>query len=221
MTFYEMLPLLLRGLGVTLLIVLLALPIAGLMGFLAGITRLYAGWFLRSVIVVYIEFFRGTSVLIQLYWIYFVLPFLGVSLSAVSAGVLAIGLNIGAYVAEVVRGALLTVPQGQSDAALALNFSGWQRLRYILLPQALANMLPSLSNLSIELLKATSLVSLITVADLTYQAKALADLTLQVGLIFGTVLLIYFFLAQLLAALFRALEKRIGRGLKRGGLQGG
>lgn len=221
MTFYEMLPLLLRGLGVTLLIVLLALPIAGLVGFLAGITRLYAGWFLRSVVVVYIEFFRGTSVLIQLYWIYFVLPFLGVSLSAVSAGVLAIGLNIGAYVAEVVRGALLTVPQGQSDAAVALNFSAWQRLRYILLPQALANMLPSLGNLSIELLKATSLVSLITVADLTYQAKALADLTLQVGLIFGTVLLIYFFLAQLLAALFRALEKRVGRGLKRGGLQGG
>ncbi|MDF2180453.1 ectoine/hydroxyectoine ABC transporter permease subunit EhuC [Neptuniibacter sp. CAU 1671] len=221
MTFYEMLPLLLRGLGVTLLIVLLALPISGLVGFLAGITRLYAGWFLRSVVVVYIEFFRGTSVLIQLYWIYFVLPFLGVSLSAVSAGVLAIGLNIGAYVAEVVRGALLTVPQGQSDAAVALNFSAWQRLRYILLPQALANMLPSLGNLSIELLKATSLVSLITVADLTYQAKALADLTLQVGLIFGTVLLIYFFLAQLLAALFRALEKRVGRGLKRGGLQGG
>jgi len=221
MTFYEMLPLLLRGLGVTVLIVALALPLAAILGFIAGVTRLYAGWFLRALAVVYIEFFRGTSVLIQLYWIYFVLPFLGITLSAISAGALAIGLNIGAYVAEVVRGGLLTVPKGQTDAAVALNFSAWQRLRYILLPQALANMMPSLSNLSIELLKATSLVSLITVADLTYQAKALADLTLQVGMIFGSVLLFYFILAQILAALFRWLERHTGRGLKRGGLQRG
>ncbi|MFW1676341.1 ectoine/hydroxyectoine ABC transporter permease subunit EhuC [Pontibacter sp. JAM-7] len=221
MTILEMLPLLMSGLGTTVLIVVIALPLAILVGFLAGIARYSGNRLVKITAVVYIEFFRGTSVLIQLYWIYFVLPFLGLSLSAFNAGVLAISLNIGAYIAEVVRGALLAVPQGQHDAAIALNFTRWQRMRHVLLPQAVVNMLPALGNLSIELLKATSLVSLITVADLTYRAKGLADLTLQVGSIFGCVLLIYFVLAQVLAWVVRRLEVRLGRGLKRGGLADG
>ncbi|MBU6951456.1 ectoine/hydroxyectoine ABC transporter permease subunit EhuC [Hahella sp. HN01] len=215
----ELTPILLQGAWITLKILCLSLPVAGALAFIAGLTRLFAPTPLRQMARVYIEFFRGTSALIQLYWIYFVLPFFGLNLDAMTASVIALGLNIGAYGAEVVRGSVLAVPKGQYEAAVALNFTPWSRLWRIILPQSLINMIPPFGNLAIELMKATSLVSLITIGDLTYKAKTLADATLQVGEIFGLVLLIYFVMAQAMAFLFRWLEARLGRGLDRGGLR--
>jgi len=209
---------LLDGALTTVAVLLLALPLATTLAFTAGLMRLSRYPPLRWLAVVYVEFFRGTSALIQLYWIYFVLPFFGLRIEALSAGVLALGLNIGAYGAEVVRGAVLAVERGQTEAAIALNFSPRQRLWRILMPQALVAMMPPFGNLAIELLKATALVSLITIADLTYRAKSLADMTLQVEQIFGLVLLFYFVMAQLLALATRALERRLGRNMERGGL---
>jgi polar amino acid transport system permease protein len=214
----EIVSVLLQGAMVTIQIVAMALPLAALMAFVFGLIRLYAPAPFKQLAIVYIEFFRGTSALIQLYWIYFVLPFFGVSIDALTAGVLALGLNIGAYGTEVVRGAIQAVPKGQYEASVALNFSASQRLVHIILPQALVNMIPPFGNLSIELVKATSLVSLITIADLTFKAKSLADMTLQVGEIFGVVLVLYFAMAQCLSLFFRYLEKRLSRGLGRGGV---
>ncbi|MGO3344229.1 MAG: ectoine/hydroxyectoine ABC transporter permease subunit EhuC [Marinomonas sp.] len=218
MEFGEIVSVLLQGAIVTIQIVAMALPLAALMAFVFGLIRLYAPAPFKQLAIVYIEFFRGTSALIQLYWIYFVLPFFGVSIDALTAGVVALGLNIGAYGTEVVRGAIQAVPKGQYEASVALNFTSTQRLVRIILPQAFVNMIPPFGNLAIELVKATSLVSLITIADLTYKAKSLADMTLQVGEIFGVVLVLYFLMAQCLSLFFRYLEKRLSRGLGRGGV---
>jgi len=214
----EILDVLLGGAVVTIKIVFMALPLAALMAFAGGLMRLSERRLLRGLAVIYVEFFRGTSALIQLYWIYFVLPLFGLSIDAVTAGVVALGLNIGAYGSEVVRGGLLSIDKGQTEAAIALNFTPRQRLWRIILPQALVGMMPPFGNLAIELVKATSLVSLITIADLTYRAKSLADMTLQVEQIFGLVLVFYFLMAQALTLAIRALEKRLGRGMQRGGL---
>ncbi|WP_133012503.1 ectoine/hydroxyectoine ABC transporter permease subunit EhuC [Marinomonas flavescens] len=218
MEFGEIVSVLLQGAIVTIKIVAMALPLAALMAFIFGLIRLYAPAPIKQIAVLYIEFFRGTSALIQLYWIYFVLPFFGISIDAMTAGVVALGLNIGAYGTEVVRGAIQSVPKGQYEASVALNFTSTQRVWHIILPQALVNMIPPFGNLAIELVKATSLVSLITIGDLTFKAKALADMTLQVGEIFGVVLVLYFLMAQCLSLFFRYLEKRLSRGLGRGGI---
>jgi polar amino acid transport system permease protein len=214
----EILTALMDGAVITMKIVVMALPLATLMAFTAGLMRMSEHRSLRWLAVIYVEFFRGTSALIQLYWIYFVLPLFGFSIDAVTAGVVALGLNIGAYGSEVVRGGLLSVDKGQTEAAIALNFTPRQRLWRIIMPQALVGMMPPFGNLTIELVKATSLVSLITIADLTYRAKSLADMTLQVEQIFGLVLVFYFVMAQALNLGLRALEKRLGRGMDRGGL---
>jgi polar amino acid transport system permease protein len=132
--------------------------------------------------------------------------------------VLGLGLNIGAYGAEVLRGALASVPRGQVEAAIALGMPPRQRFIRIVLPQALLHALPPATNLLIELLKGTSLVSLITLADLTFRANQLVESTFRSGEIFTLALLIYFVLAQAINLAMRLLERRLGRGLVRGSL---
>ena len=141
---------------------MLALPL--------GLGRASAHAALRLPCAAYIEFFRGTSLIVQLFWLYFVLPPLGVRLEAMTAAILGITLNYGAYGAEIVRGALGSVPQGQVQAARALGLSPWQVLRHVVAPQAMTIFVRPWGNLMIQLLKATSLVSLITIADLTFRA---------------------------------------------------
>jgi len=199
MEFGEIVSVLLQGAVVTIKIVAMALPLAAVMAFIFGLIRLYSPAPFKQIAIFYIEFFRGTSALIQLYWIYFVLPFFGITIDAMTAAVVALGLNIGAYGTEVVRGAVQSVPKGQYEASIALNFTARQRVWRIILPQVFVNMIPPFGNLAIELVKATSLVSLITIGDLTFKAKSLADTTLQVGEIFGVVLFLYFIMSQALA----------------------
>lgn len=123
----------------TVLAALLAIAVAGVVGLL----KLAPNPVLRAGATVYIEIFRGTSLLVQLYWIFFVLPLFGVTIDKFTAGFLAVGLNLGAYGAEVVRGAIRSVPQGQWEAAVALNLSPARRMWRIILPQALVIMLPA------------------------------------------------------------------------------
>ena len=161
--------------------------------------------------MVYIEFFRGTSLVVQLFWLYFVLPALGVRLEAMSAAILGIALNYGAYGAEVVRGAVQSVSTGQVLAARSLGLSGWGVLRYVVAPQAMTIFVRPWGNLMIQLLKATSLVSLITIADLTYRAYQMHQLTMRTFTIFGAVLAIYFAMAQCIAWATSLADTRFGR----------
>jgi len=205
----ELLPKLTRGLGVTVGITLGAALLAAAMALLAGLAR-RAPWApVRALVAVYVEVFRGTSALVQLFWAYFALPLLGIHLPAWAVAVAVLGLNVGAYGAEVVRGAVDDVPRGQWEAAASLGLSRRQALLQVVLPQAVPAMLPPFGNLLIELLKATALVSLITMTDLTFQAKVLQAETMRTQELFGLVLLLYFGLALLLTAGVRALERRL------------
>jgi polar amino acid transport system permease protein len=141
--------------------------------------------------------------------VFFVLPFFGLELDALTAGVAVLGLNIGAYGSEVVRGALLAVPDGQREAAVALNLSPARTRWRVLVPQALPVMMPPATNLLVELLKGTALVSLITLNELTFVAQTLRADTLRTPEIFGLVLLLYFGVALVLTAGMRHLERRL------------
>ncbi|GAA5233910.1 ectoine/hydroxyectoine ABC transporter permease subunit EhuC [Verticiella sediminum] len=207
----DLLPPLLQGLQVTLKVTagaaLLAIPLA----LLAGLGRLAPWRALSWPAACYVELFRGTSALVQLFWAYYVLPLFGLSLSAMTAGIVVLGLNAGAYAAEVVRGAVQGVPRGQREAAKALNFTPAHTLRRIVLPQAVAAMLPPAGNLAIELLKNTALVSLITIADLTFRAQLLRADTLRTVEIFGLVLALYFLVALCITGGMRLMERRLAR----------
>lgn len=206
------------GLKITILLTLGAMAVAAVAAFAAGIARLSRFSALRIGALVYVELFRGTSALVQLFWVYFALPLVGIRFDAITAGILVLGLNSGAYGAEVVRGALLAVPREQHQAARALNLSSAQTLFKVILPQAALAMVPPAGNLAIELLKNTALVSLITLGDLTFQAQTLRAATLQSGSVFALLLLIYFVLAQAMQLGFRQLERRLAHGRDHGGL---
>ena len=213
----DMLLPLLRGLVVTIELTLAAVALAVVIALAAGLARMSPRRTLAWVAAVYIEVFRGTSALVQLFWFYFVLPFFGIELSAFAAGTLVLALNTGAYGAEVVRGAVLAVPRGQLDASAALNMGRLQTLWRIVLPQAFPAMLPPAGNLAIELLKNSALVSLITITELTFAAQLLRAETLRTADIFGLVLVLYFGVALCITAGVRLLERRAARGLERGG----
>lgn len=212
----ELIPPLLAGLGVTLKLTCGGAALGTVVALLAGLSRLSPMVPLRWLAATYIEVFRGTSALVQLFWFYFVLPLFGLSLDAVTVGVLVLGLNGGAYGAEVVRGAIQAVPKGQWEAAVSLNLSRWMTMRRIILPQAVPAMLPPAGNLLIELLKNTALVSLITITDLTFSAQILRAETLRTTEIFSLVLLMYFAAAMAIALLMRLLERWLARVQGRG-----
>lgn len=213
MSFLEMIMSLLEeGLLITLITTVLSAILALVLGFVAGLLRLSNNRLVRFVSSIYVEVFRGTSLLVQLFWIYFVLPMFGITMSALTAAVLAIGLNYGAYTSEVVRSAIQSVDEGQTEAGIALNFTRIQRMRRIIIPQAFIMMLPNLGNQLIELFKSTSLVSLITLTDLTYQGNVMNAATLQTTEIYTALLVIYFILAWPMTKGMRMLERKLTEG---------
>ncbi len=205
--------LILQGALVTIELTLMGSVLALIMAFLAGMGRLSRFLLLRALATAYIEFFRGTSIFVQLFFAYFVLPLAGLELTPLQAGVLALGLNVGAYAAEVVRGAVQSIGREQYEACVALNLGRWQGLRHVILPQAFLVMLPTFGNNAIELLKATAVVSLISLADLTFQAQVVRAQTGNTMVPFTTILIIYFILALLISWGVRSLERRMARGL--------
>ncbi|WP_187968990.1 ectoine/hydroxyectoine ABC transporter permease subunit EhuC [Aquibium microcysteis] len=206
----------LSGTLVTMLLTVLATVLAVAVALAAGLMRMSKNGLVSGVATVYIEIFRGTSLLVQLYWIFFVLPLFGITLEKFTAGFVAVGMNLGAYGAELVRGAILSVPKGQWEAALALNMSPARRMRRVILPQALLIMLPSWGNLLIELLKGTALVALIAVADLMFQVKQINGTTFLSAQTFGTALIIYYVIARFMITPFmrwleRFMQRMVGR----------
>lgn len=193
---------------VTLELSIAAFMIAVPFGFLLAIGRLYGGWAGRLVAGAYIEVFRGTPLLLQLYVIYFALR---LKLGPEEAGVLALALNYAAYEAEIYRGALVAVPRGQTEAAHSLGLSGWQTLRHVVMPQAFRVALPPMTNDFIALLKDSSIVGVIATVELTKRlyitAVDLRDVAIP-GLVCAAM---YFAMSFPLARLARWLEKRLNR----------
>ncbi|WEG09558.1 ectoine/hydroxyectoine ABC transporter permease subunit EhuC [Microbacterium horticulturae] len=205
-------PAVLVTVGLTVAGSLLAVVIAIGLGLMARLENIV----LRGIARVIIEFFRGTSLVVQLFWLFFVLPMFGVEWPPILVGILALGLNFGAYGAEVVRGSINSVPRGQWEATTALSMSATQRMFRVIFPQAWALMIPSLTNLLIQLLKATAIVSFITLADLTHWIDKLRIGTGSTYFAYGIGLVLYFVIAYALTLLMNALEvhakHKIGRG---------
>ncbi|MDR5783720.1 ectoine/hydroxyectoine ABC transporter permease subunit EhuC [Caballeronia sp. LZ065] len=207
----ELLPLMWKGTLVTIQIAVVSILLAVVMASVATTLRAAPYRIVRWAGNAYVEVFRGTSLLVQLFWLFFVLPLppFDLKLTPFTVAVVGLGLHYGAYGSEILRGALRSVPGGQYEAALALNLPASARLRRIILPQAMINALPPATNLMIELLKGTSLVSLITLSDLTFRARQLDEATFKTAEIFGLTLLIYFVLAQIIVAVMRSFERRV------------
>lgn len=211
----EALPYVLEGTWITLQLTiggaLLAMLIAVTLGLLARQDHILPRGFARIVI----EFFRGTSLVVQLFFFFFVFPQLGIAWPPLVAGIVALGLNYGAYGAEVVRGSINSVPTGQWEATTALSLSKQQRMWRIIFPQAWALMIPSLTNLLIHLLKGTAIVGFITITDITFRLEQLQAAT-NTFFAYGIGLVIYFLIAYALTLIMNALEVRAKHRLGRG-----
>ncbi|MEE2032866.1 ectoine/hydroxyectoine ABC transporter permease subunit EhuC [Rhodococcus chondri] len=204
----EGLPRILAGITITLELTIASAIFAFLLAVALGLAAGAKNLILRGSARVFIEFFRGTSLLVQLFWFFYVMPLFGYRLEPIVCGILALSLNYGAYGAEVVRGAIASVPRPQWEAATALNFGYWQRLRRVIFPQAWAEMIPPLTNLLIQLLKGTALASYILLQDLTFEIDQLRRTTGDTLFAFGVGLVMYFVIGYLLTLLMNALEVR-------------
>lgn len=206
--FRDAIPRIFDGIVVTLELTVGSAIFAFLIALALGLAGAAKNIVLRGSARVVIEFFRGTSLLVQLFWFFYVLPLFGYRLEPIVCGILALSLNYGAYGAEVVRGAIASVPRPQWEAATALNFGYWQRLRRVIFPQAWAEMIPSLTNLLIQLLKGTALASYILLQDLTFEIEQLRQSTGDTLFAFGIGLVLYFVIGYVLTLFMNALEVR-------------
>jgi polar amino acid transport system permease protein len=200
-------PFFLGGIGVTLMYTALGAIAALILSFVFGLMALSPSRFVRGVSRTIVEFFRGTSLVVQLLWIYFALPLLGVQFATLAAATIGLGLNFGAYGSEIVRGAINAVPPAQWEATIALSLTRWQRMRKIILPQAIPEMVPPFANLLVQLMKGSSLLFLLGISELTFEVQ---QLRFEIGSFpaFAIALVVYFMIAQALIALMRLWERR-------------
>lgn len=206
------LPMLWQGAVVTMTITLASIAVGTVLAFFFGILRVEGGPILSAIALCYTEVFRGTSLFVQLFWFYYALPLVGLSFDPITTGILVLAAHAGGYGAEIVRGALTSVSTQQLEAARALNFSRFQTLFRISLPQAVVEMMPAFGNLAIETLKLSSLVSLISIADLTFAAQSIRNITLDSASIYSITLLCYFAMSLVLMVAIRLIEHFVRRG---------
>lgn len=199
---------LLRGLRVTLEISALVLVAGSLVGFVVGLALVYGGRPLRLLARVYVDTVRGIPVLVLIFACYFGLPVLGVGLSAFQAGVTALSIFAAAHVAEIVRGGIQSIPRAQTDAALAIGLTFWQRLRLVILPQATRRMLPPWVNAAVEIVKGSALLSLLGVVELLLAMQNVVGYTFIVLPFYALTALLYFAVNFTISRAAGTLERR-------------
>jgi polar amino acid transport system permease protein len=211
------------GLSNTLIATIGGIALTIVLSFVAGLALLSPVKWVRVVSRIYVEGLRGTSEVVQLFWIFFALPVLvGFEFIPIWGGVAVLGLNHGAYGAEIVRGAVQSVPKAQYEGALALSLSPAQRMRRVILPQAVAEMIPPFNNLFIQLLKSTAILSFVFIPEITRQAKEVLvpNFNPWVVQIYLLLLVYYLVMSLVITAVMRALERataaRLGRRVTRG-----
>lgn len=196
------------GASHTLELSVVSFALAILVAYAVGIARAreLPRW-LSAPLTVYVEVFRGTPLLIQLFFIYYGLPQIGIVLGAWTAGILGLSLNSGAYMSEVVRASVLSVDAGQTEAAEALGYGRWQTLRHIVLPQATRTAIPPLTNALASLLKESSLVSIIAITELTRVGNIIYSRTMAPFEIYLTLALLYLVMTLAVTLASRRLER--------------
>lgn len=197
-----------KGIGFTIVVYIGSAVMAISLGTIVGLLLARATWPIRALLRMYVEVFRGTSAVVQLFWIFYVLPIFGISLPPVIAAIIGLGLCFGAYTAEAIRSCILQVPKGQFEAAMALGFSRRLAFRLVILPQLLRIALPFIENISILLLKATAGASLITVSELTFTGYVINSATYQTFTVFMMLLVFYYLIASFVTWLASILKRR-------------
>jgi len=211
--------LLLDGAQVTLQILAGSFVLGVLLSLVVGVGRLSSRRWVRGLALVYVELARGISSIVLLFIIAIAVPILldVEQASLILLSCVALGANMGGYGAEIVRGAIESIPKGQTEASIALNLSGPQRLRHVILPQAMRLILPPMGNLTIEILKGTALVSLGGVTDIQQASRNIRQQQLfeesagDLTVLYANVLVIYFVMSQVIALAFRLAERRVER----------
>lgn len=207
---WDTMPLLLGGMETTLGITIGGLALGLLLGVLTGLVNSGRNRLLRAIAIVYIEAIRGTPLIVQVMFLYFGLPLaLGVRIPPITAGVVAIGVNAGAYIAEIVRGAIASIDPGQSEAARSTGLNGMQTMLYVVWPQAFRRMIPPLGNQFIISLKDTSLLVVIGVAELTRQGQEIIAFNFRAFEVWLAVAVLYLTMTLTLSWALRYIERRL------------
>lgn len=202
---------LLEGAYYTVTITLASMFFGLLIGVSTAVIRLWGNRGLRSIVRVYVSVIRGTPMLVQIFIIYYGLSDFGINLDPVPSAIIALSIGVGAYLSEAIRGAILSVPQGQMEAGLTLQMSSWQTIRRIILPQAARIAIPPVGNEFISMLKETSLLSAITVTELTRSAQLLGS---QHAVILPFLLMIagmYWIISFVISSALQYIEKRLSK----------
>ncbi|KEI99356.1 amino acid ABC transporter permease [Clostridium botulinum A2B3 87] len=206
---FRNLPFLLKATLVTIKITLLSFIVAITLAFIVGILRTYKfSKILDLILNAYVEIFRGSPLLIQLFFIYYGLPSVGIAMDAEIAAVIGLALNGAAYMSEIIRAAIISIDRGQEEAGFSLGYTRFQNLHYIILPQAVKISVPPLVNGFSSLLKDTSLVSVISITELTRSGNLIYSRTAKPFEVYLTLGLFYFVLTYIVSICSKFIEKR-------------
>jgi polar amino acid transport system permease protein len=206
-------PDILHGAIVTVEVTACALVLGCVMGLLVGIGRLDPKRrFIYGICTAYVTFIRGTPLLVQLFLLFFGLPQFNILLPAFVCGVIGLGIYSGAYVSEIVRGAIQSVDKGQMEAARSIGMSSGQAMRAVILPQAIVRMIPPLGNEFIALIKNSALVSLLTIADLMHEGQKIISVSYRSLEVYLAIALVYLILTSAAGLILQRAEQRLRMG---------
>lgn len=212
---WEILPLLAQASEITVIATLLGFAIAAVLGLIFAIGRIFGPNWLSVPLTAFIEFIRSTPLLIQIFFIFFVLPQVGITLDAMTAGVMALGIHYATYCSEVYRAGFANIPRGQWEASVALNLPTFQTFRDVIIPQAIPPVVPALGNYFVALFKDTPLLSAIAVLELMQTAKIIGSDNFRYTEPITLVGLIFLLFSLVAAALIRLVEHWLNRRIMR------
>ncbi|MBV9357459.1 MAG: amino acid ABC transporter permease [Chloroflexi bacterium] len=196
------------GLATTIVVSVLVMLLGLAVGLLGGLSLLYGPRVLRFVVRAYVDLVRGTPLLVLVFLIFYGIPAVGIPVPNLLAAVIALGAFAGAQISELVRGGVSSIPRGQSDAAMALGLTFWPRLTRVVLPQAVARILPPLVNTTVEVVKGSSLVSLVSIVELTLATQQVVQRVQRPVPLYATAALLYFAVNLIVSSGGRRLERR-------------
>ncbi|MFE4714360.1 MULTISPECIES: amino acid ABC transporter permease [Paenibacillus] len=202
---------LLTGAYYTLLITIVSMFFGLIIGLLLALARLKGNWLLSGLAKGYVSIVRGTPILVQIFIIYFGLPDYGITLGPLTAAFISLSINIGAYLSETFRGAILSVPKGQTEAAQSLGLTSWQTMRRVILPQAARVAIPPMGNTFIGMLKETSLVSVVTVTELLRSAQLLIAQYYVAMPFYIAIAIMYWVMSVFFSFILNRIENRLSK----------
>ena len=205
----KFMPYLIQGLGYTLLVSVSAIVIAVCLGVLLSLIRLSKYTILHKFVAVYISFVRGTPIIVQIFLIYYVIAMIGLDISALISGIVALSLNSGGFMAEILRGGLSTIPKGQYEAAIALGMPKYKIWFRIIFPQVFNKVIPQMTSEFINVIKMSPMLSIIAVIELTRTAQRLVSQTYVTLPFYITIGVIYFIVCALLEEIVKYQERRV------------